>query len=194
MANCINKLTASIPYDCSPAGRAKAGLETTAVIINKADIDLTALTQDGPTITNLSLNSGTSGFKIDWIKQLGNTASEFAKNDSGTDTYNQSFACRIFGQTSEDAERIKELGDGTFVIVVESKFKGTGNTSAFKVFGIDNGLKMSEGSFTSLENDGSFIFTLASEEGFGETYVWSVLLETSYTATKAKFDSLFASV
>ena len=194
MADCINKLTASISYDCSPSGRARAGLETSAVLINKSDLDLTALTQNGATITNLSLKTGATGFKIDWIKQLGNTSYEFVPNESGVDTYSHSFACRVFGQGADDAERIKELGSGEFLVVVETKYKGASNLDAFKVFGVENGLKMSEGTGSSSENDGSFLFTLASVEGYGESYPWQVLLETSYVATKTKFDAVFASV
>jgi hypothetical protein len=36
---------------------------------------------------------------------------------------------------------------------------------------------MSEGSFTSNENDGSFLFTLASLEGFGERYPYQMLMQ-----------------
>ena len=190
--SCINKLTANISYDCTPQLRAKGGLESTAVIINKEDIDLSALTQTGAVVSNLVLNPGTSGFSIDWIKQLGNTTSEFSVND-GLDTFTHGFACRVFGQSAMDAERIKELSQGEFVIVVETKYKGTGNVDAYKVFGLESGLKMSEGSFTSLENDGSFLFTLASVENFGETYPYQVYLEATHAASKTKFDALFES-
>lgn len=190
--SCINKLTANISYDCSSENRAKSGLETKAVIINAVDIDRTALTQSGSTVTNLSLLSGTTGFSISWIKQLANTGSEVALNDSGVDTFSHSFACRVFGQSAEDAERIKELLEGEFVVVVETKYKGTANADAYKIFGLENGLKMAEGSFTSLENDGSFVFTLKSQEGFGESYPYKIFLETNYSTTKAKFDALFA--
>lgn len=190
--SCINKITANISYDCSAAGRAKAGLESKAVIINKGDIDLTALTVSGASITNLSLASGSTGYSIEWVKQLANTASEFAANDSGVDTFTHSFVGRIFGQNAEDAERAKELKDGEFVMVVETKFKGTDNASAYKVFGLENGLRMSEASFTSLENDGAFLFTLSSVEGYGESYPYQVWSEGDYAVNKAKFDALFA--
>jgi hypothetical protein len=190
--NCINKLTANIAYDCSPAGRAKAGLEGKAVLINKKDLDLTALTQSGATVTNLSLASGATGYSIEWVKQLGNTASAFAANDNGADSFNHTFVARVFGQGAQDAERIKELKDGEFVVVVESKWKGTNNTEAFKVFGIESGLKMSEGTFTSLENDGAFIFTLASVDGFGESYPYQVFSQGTYAVNKAKFEAKFA--
>lgn len=190
---CINKLTANIDYDCTPANRAKGGLESSAVIINVGDIDRTALTQTGATVSNLSLNAGSTGFQISWIKQLGNSATEFTVND-GLDTFKHSFACRVFGQAASDAERIKELSQGEFVVVVETKFKGTGNVDSYKVYGLESGLKMSEGSATSLENDGSFIFTLSSVENFGETYPFQTYLEGTYAASKAKFDSLFSEV
>jgi hypothetical protein len=42
---------------------------------------------------------------------------------------------------------------------------------------------MSEGSFTSNENDGSFLFTLASLEGFGERYPYQIYAGASSAAT-----------
>lgn len=191
MSNCIEKLTHNISYDCTTAHRAKGGLETKAVILNRADLDFTSITQSAATVTNLSLKAGSTGYEIGWVKQLGNTASEFSVND-GLDTFNHSFACRVFGQAATDAEIIKQLSTGEFVLVVETKFKGTNNADSFKVFGLENGLKMSDGKFTSLENDGSFLFTLSSVENFGESYPWLVYLETNYTTTKAKVDNLFA--
>lgn len=190
--SCINKLTANISYDCSPQLKAKAGLETKAVFINKSDIDLTALTESGATVSNISLVSGATGFSVEWVKQLSNTASEFASNDSGADSFTHSFAGRVFGQSAADFERIRELKDGEFVIIVETKYKGALNADAYKVFGLESGLKMSEGTFTSLENDGAFLFTLSSAEGFGESYPAKVWKETSYATTKAKFDALLA--
>lgn len=188
--SCLNKLTASIAHDCTPQGRAKAGLETKAVIINKEDIDVTALTVSGAAVTNLSLVSGATGYSIDWVKQLGSATAEFAANDSGIDTFTHGFACRIFGTDVAAAERARELKDGEFVIVVETKYKGTNNGAAFKVFGLESGLKMSESNYTSLENDGALLFTLSSVEGFGESYPFQVWSEGNYTANKSKFDAL----
>lgn len=186
---CISKLTADIDYDCSPAGRAKAGLETKAIIINRRDIDLTALTTSGASVTNISLISGATGFSISWIKQLGSSTTTFAANDSGVDSFNQGFACRVFGQGTSDAERIKELASGEFVIVTETKWKGQANIEAFKVYGLENGLRKSEGSASSLESDGSYSFILSSTENFGETYPFQVWSEGSYATMKTKFDN-----
>lgn len=189
--SCINKVTANITYDCiNVNNRAKGGIETKAVLINKADIDTTALTQSGATVTSLTLLSGRTGYDVSWIKQLGSVAGEFSVND-GFDTFQQSFDCRVFGQGAADSKLIKELSEGEFVIVYETKYKGVGNSDAFKLLGLENGLKMSEGSFTSSENDGSFIFKLASLEGYGERYPYQVYLNGTYAASRTKFDNNF---
>jgi hypothetical protein len=189
---CINKLTAAVSYDCTNvANRAKSGLEAKAVLINKSDIDLTTLTQSGATVTSMLLTSGKTGFDVSWIKQLGTTGAEFSVND-GFDTFQQSFACRVFGSGAADAKLIKELSESEFVVVVETKYKGAGNSDSYKVFGLENGLKMSEGSFTSNENDGSFLFTLASLEGFGERYPYQIYAGASYSAATIKFNANFA--
>ncbi|MDG3581772.1 hypothetical protein [Galbibacter pacificus] len=190
--SCLNKLTSNITYDCTTGTRAKGGLEGKAVIINKADIDLQALTQSGSTVTNLSLNAGESGYDISWVKQLGSASSTFAVND-GLDSFTHAFLCRVFGSSAEDAERIKELSEGEFVVVVETKYKGEDNADAFKVYGLENGLKMSEATMNSTENDNSMLFTLSSLEGFGEQYPYLVFLETDYSTSKAKFDDKFSS-
>lgn len=191
MSDICSRVTQNLSYDCTTAHRAIGGLDGgKAVIINKADIDLTALTTSGATVTNLTLKSGSKGYEIGWIKQLGNTATEFSVND-GLDTFNHSFACRVFGQGAADAERIKELSTGEFVLVVATKYKGVANVDTFKVYGIENGLKMLEGSASSLENDGSFLFKIGSVENFGESYPYNVYLEGTYAASKAKYDALF---
>lgn len=187
--SCINKLTGNISYDCTPQKRAKAGLETKALLVNKADIDLTALTMSGALVTNISLVSGATAYSVETVKQLHNTAAAFAANDSGADSFTHTYVGRIFGQGVADAERARELKDGEYCVIVQSKW-GAGTNENFKVFGLESGLKMSEATFTSIENDGALLFTLSSLEGYGEFYPYQIWNETSYTATKAKFDAL----
>lgn len=190
--SCIEKLSHNITYGCNTSYPAQGGLDGgKAVLINRSDIDVTSLTRSGATITNLSLVSGATAYEISFVKQLSNTANEFTVND-GLDTFTHSFIGRVYTQSATDAEIITQLSKGEFVAVVETKWKGANAADAFKVYGITNGLKMSEGSQTSLENDGSYLFTLSSVENFGEPYPYNVYLETNYTTTKAKVDNLFA--
>lgn len=185
----INKLSADIVNDfCS----AKAGLESKAIIINRTDIDMAALTESGATVTNLSLLSGATGFSIEWVKNIGSTASEFALSETSCNKFNQSFACRMVTSDAQSIERLSELANGEFVIVVETRHKGTNLEAAYKVYGLGNGLFMSESGFSVIENDGTTSFVLASQEGYGEKYQSQVWNEGTYQANKAKFDAKFA--
>jgi hypothetical protein len=77
------------------------------------------------------------------------------------------------------------------VVVVETKYKGLVTVILIK-FWFRKWFKMSEGSFTSNENDGSFLFTLASLEGFGERYPYQIYAGASYSAATIKFNANFA--
>lgn len=187
--SCIPKLGGNISYDCSVPY--KGGLEKRAVLINRDDIDFTSVTTSGATLSNISLKAGKTGYSIEWLKDLGTTASEVSINDS-LDNFKHSFFGRIFGSEASDVERASELLRGEFVCIVETKFKGASSGAAFKVYGLESGLKLSEGKYASNENDGSFLFTLASPETDGEPYLHNIWLETSYATTKTKFDNLLS--
>ncbi|MGQ2984857.1 hypothetical protein [Flavobacterium sp.] len=184
--SCDIRLLNNIGFDCSKP--AKAGLETKALLINRADIDKTALTLSGAAVTNISLTSGATAYSIGWVKQLGSTASSFVANENGLNKFSHTFNCRIFGQGVEDAHRVAELANGEYVLVVQTKW-GAGTDEAFKIYGLTSGLFMTEGAQNSGESDASFTFVLASQEGFEEQYHQYIWKEGTYAAMKAKFDA-----
>lgn len=190
---CTKKLTVDILYDC--ADKPKKGIDGgKAVIINWDDIDFAASTVLGGKITALTLKSGTSGIALEWYKELASSNSSFAPNTEDVDGFLHNFLGRMGTTTVEHTERANELKNGRFIVVYESKYKGVGMEDAFKVRGWENGMKLSEMTENTLENSGSILFTLATEEGDTEEYPYHVLLETDYATTKASFDSLFAVV
>ena len=70
MADCTGIITGGFTTDCDnlPLG----GLETSIVLINRNDIDLTGTTIDGTNktlMTNLQLKAGKTGYIIEGIKQ-----------------------------------------------------------------------------------------------------------------------------
>ena len=193
MANCDKKLTADMLYDC--ADSPKKGIDGgKAVLINWDDIDFAATTKGGAMITDLILKSGTSGLAFEWYKDLASGNSSFAPSTEDIDGFLQSFLGRLATTTVEHAERANEMKSGRFVVVYESKYKGIDSDDAFKVRGFDTGLKLSEMTENTLENSGSILFTLATEEGDVEQYPYQIFLETDYATSKASFDSLFAVV
>jgi hypothetical protein len=193
MPNCDPKLTADMLYDC--ADKPKKGLDGgRAVIINYDDIDRAGSTVDGAKITDLVLKAGTTGFAAEWFKDLASANSAFAPSTEDVDGFLQNFLTRIQNASAGGAERAAELSQGRFVFACETRYKGAANVEAFKVFGWENGLKLSEMTYDTLANSGSLLYTVASEEGSTETYPFNVFLEADYATSKATFDTLFATV
>jgi hypothetical protein len=191
--NCAPKLTADILFDC--ADRSKRGLDGgKAVIINFEDVDKAASTVAGAVISDLVTASGTSGFSAEWFKDLASVNSSYVPSTEDIDGFVHNFLCRIQNASADNAERARELTQGRFIIVVETRYKGTANAEAFKVFGWENGVKLSEMAYNTLENSGAITYTAATEDGDVEPFPFNVFLEIDYATSKATFDSLFATV
>lgn len=189
---CNKNITKNLLFDCADAP--KKGLSGgKAIIINYGDLNLSATTSSGATISDLVTDSGTAGFSIEWYKELASTATAYAPNAEDVDGYTHSFLARLSTSTAENAERANELKNGRFVVVVETEY-GAGTDEAFKVYGFDSGLELSEMAGNSNENSGSLLFTLSSREATVERYPYNIFLETDYATSKATFDSLFATV
>ena len=191
--NCNPKLTADMIFDC--ADKSKKGLDSgRAVVINWDDIDRAGSTVAGATISDLVTLSGTSGFAAEWFKDLASANSAFSPSTEDVDGFLHNFLCRIQNASANNAERAAELAQGRFVVVVETRYKGAANAEAFKVFGWENGVKLSEMTYNTLENSGAIPYTVATEEGDFETYPYHVFLETDYATSKATFNANFATV
>ena len=91
-----------------------------------------------------------------------------------------------------NAERANELKNGRFIVVVETSYKGASDAEAFKVYGWDAGMELSEMTGNSNENGGGLLFTLSTREATVERYPYNIFLETTYATSKATFDTLFA--
>ena len=72
-------------------------------------------------------------------------------------------------------------------MIFENKDKGTDEASAFEVFGLETGLKFATGTGDNSVVGAKWTFTLV-EEGAMMSNVY--YYATSYTATKAAFESL----
>lgn len=193
MENCTHKISADLLFDCSDKPlKGLAG--SRAVLLNVSELDWSSITQTGATVTALGLETGATGYKVEWYKELASTASEFVANTEGMDGFTHSFLCRLATTTAANAEAAADMKDGKFVMVVETNYKGVDNEEAFKVYGLKAGLTLTEMSGNSNENDGSLLYTLSTAEGSYEEYPYQIFLEEDYATSKAAFDSLFASV
>jgi hypothetical protein len=187
------KVTTDILFDC--LNRPKKGIDSGfAVLINWDDIDLAASIVDGSKINDLVLKAGTSGVKIEWYKDLASANSAFTPSDEDVDGFTHNFLTRLPNSSADAADRANEMAGGRFVMVYETKFKGTDSLDAFKVAGWTYGLTLSEMATDTAANGGAPLYTLSNKADEFEDYPYNVFLETSYAISKATFESLFAQV
>ena len=190
---CDKKITADLLFDC--LDKPKKGIDGgKGVLINVDDIDYSASTIAGATITDLVLKSGTVGFAVEWYKDLASGNSAFTPNAEDIDGFTHNFLTRLANSSAASAERSAELAGGRFIMVYETRYKGTLSAEAFKVAGWESGLKLSEMITDTAANSGAPTFTLTSEEGTVETFPYNIFLETDYATSKATFDTLFVQV
>ena len=185
--SCITDITKDLLVDCN----ASQGIEVNAVLINSEDIDRTASTITDK-VVNINLKSGTKGFKLEGIKQINSYLSEIEVNEDSLNKFNHQFNGRIYDLSAENREEIDALGSGAnLVVVVEKKYKGASNESAFVVLGFQNGLEISEGVENSAENDGVFTFSVASNPLALEPKSPLIYFDTDYDTSKTAFDNSF---
>lgn len=188
---CNKKITKDVLFNCADAP-IKGLSGSKAVILNWDDVDKAGSTVNGATISDLVATS--TGFKIEWYKELASVASSYVANSEDVDGFSHSFLARLSTTTADNAETANELKNGRFVVIVETEYKGTDSSEAFKVYGWDSGLELSEMTQGSNENSASILFTLSTREGTVERYPYNVFNETSYSVSKASFDALFSPI
>ena len=192
---CTGLIDADILYDCDNGS--VGGLEVDVVLINRADLDLAALTYDPANklkLTNLALKATKTGYLLKSVKQVHSTNYELVPKDTGVDKVSHVFNGLILTPSADNKLQLQNMKDGAdLVAVVEKKWKGVDDADAFEVLGIESGLILTAVSYTSTENDGAITFTLSSQEGYEEPKLPLNLLETDYATTKTAFGNKFAS-
>lgn len=187
---CNKLITANIAYDCLDVP--VKGLDgSRAVLINMADIDRTATTYADGAVSALVLNAAATGYEIQWFKELGSTASAFTPNAEDVEGFSHSFIARLANTTTANSLRASELATGRFAVVVETAYKGTSQAEAFKVYGLDVGMELSEMTQSSNENSGSILFTLATREGTVERFPFGIYFNGTYAESAWDFSQNF---
>lgn len=192
---CNDKLSADILKDCNNAP--VAGLEVDILLVNREDVDQAALTYDGVNdliCTNFQLVSGSVGYLLEGIKQSNGASSELVVKDF-TNGYRHLMSGVMLAPSAANMRALEQIMDGgSYVAIIERKWKGIANADAFLILGLDSGLVASSSTWNSKENSGIELFELASEEEYEEPRKPRVLLETDYATTKTAFDAKFVQV
>lgn len=191
---CDGLLTNDILFDCDNAP--KGGIEVDVLLINREDIDLSAVTFDGANkllMTNLQLLSSKTGYLIQGVKQVQGASAELVKKETSTDAFKHIFSGVILNFSAANKLQLQSMAEGgSLVAVIELKWKGASNADAFQVLGYEAGLELNTMTWNTNENDGTVQIELSSVDGFEEPKMVLTLLETDYATTKAAFDAKFA--
>ena len=184
---CITDINKNFLFDCD--NLPSAGIERNVLLVNRKDVDLTASPVSGG-VVDVTLKAGATGYMIEGIKQINSFNYEVTVNTDSLNRVTHTFIGRIYDLSAENKQQINAFINGANVIaIVENLSKGANNESAFEVLGWENGLEIAEGVKNSLENDGAFVLTLASNEQTLESKAPLTFLDTDYDTTKTKFDN-----
>ena len=192
--DCTGVITANFVLDCDYLPF--QGLTTNALLINFDDIDRDATTISGVNrilMTNLQLKAGKTGYLFTGVKQSNAKSYELVVKENTLDKVLHRFNGTVFNPSVANKLQVANLMLGSkYVVVVEQLWKGENNAEAFEVLGYAVGLKLTEMTNSSSENDNTIVLVLASEENFEEPILPYTLLETDYATTKTAFDNQFA--
>lgn len=132
----------------------QSGFENLGYIVPRSDIDYASIkygytasgADDDQTdypntvVTELALKSGKKG---NYIAQLKNAFSGSATSFESGDfrnTFTNTLQFKVFDNSPRTAEILNGLANGEYVIILEQKEKGTDGSSAYRIFGLENGL------------------------------------------------------
>lgn len=191
------KISRDLLRDCNR--KPIPGMEQRIVLINYDDLKSSGIilddTNPNSLIKQLRLIPGNKGFMIDSIKQIMNFTNSLEKNDEGEDGVTHAITgIRISDPSEEIRDEVnKFIGGAKVFAVIETKWKGVNNKHAFKFFGMQFGLELSELTEGSKENDGTIVMSLKTPTGFKEPYLPHIYRDTDYNTSLTAFNNRFAS-
>lgn len=170
------------------------GLEADGLIMNRSDIDFSAtvFNSSNPNIIEtLVLKSGKKAYEV---SQMGNTPFTGTQStlEVGTyrNTWSHSVPVVVLANDPDVAHNIIDgLANGTFVMILRNKHKGSNGDGEYQVYGYTQGLVASEGTNDkySDDTDGGWIITL-QETGARKSAIF--YFKTDATTTAAQYESL----
>lgn len=173
---CITKLANAIAYDCDSGA---TGL-VSALIINKADIASFTVAAGG-TVTELTLASGASAYKVDTVKRSLVLSTALKVNDGAPSAFTHTATLTDMTPATSGAHFniSSAMSNGSFVII--SRLVG-GTTAA--VNGLYYGMRATAFDQSSHDNGAWATITLETPE--------NVIGEDNLNMSSADYNALFA--
>ena len=189
---CETLIAKDIAFDCDEMS--VKGLEADGVIINRNDVDFSKTEFDNDAkniIRQMVLKSGKKGYEV---VQMGNTPFTGTTSTLAVGTYRNTWAHEIpiavLANDPEVCEKIIDgLANGTFILVLRNKAKGSQGKGEYQIFGFYQGLVASAGTNEkySDETEGGWLMTL-QETNAPKSALF--LFDTDSEATQARYNAL----
>lgn len=138
---CIYDLAGDILQDCNTVYG--TGVEQTAYLIKKSDIDLSASTYAKPKITKLAIQSGKRAFKF--VIPAKSPYDGLIYEDQNVDvgiSFNKTLPLRMLADTPDNSKNIEAFKLEKWVAIYENRVKGSDDDPAFCVIGWEQGASM----------------------------------------------------
>lgn len=191
---CTRELDQDFLFDCD--NPPLQGLTDVIALVNYNDIDRTATTFDntnGQICDSFVLKSGKRAYRLEGYK-LANSAqcSLVVKEAPAVNAFLHTIGGVGVTVDATQLDAIAKLALGAkMVAIVERKFKGASQESAFMIFGYDSGMELATADYNSNENAGTMPFTMANATDEEEPKPQRIWLDTDYATTLAAFEALF---
>lgn len=170
------------------------GLESDGVIINRSDVDFAncVLSSTNPNIIeSLVLKTGKKGYLVN---QLGNTPFTGTQSTLEVGTYRNTFTNTVSLVVLNNGPAVAKdvidgLANGTYVVILRNKHKGSTGDAEYQVYGYTQGLRASEitNDKYSDDTDGGWLVNL-QETGVRKSAMF--LWDTDAATTQAAYEAL----
>ncbi len=167
------------------------GIEQSILLINRCDIlsytvDKTSTTHKA---TSIVLNTAALGYLIQGVsgKTLFTAGHSKNENDDAPDDVTHFVNLRGWNLTESNLAYVRELIKGADLVAITLDKADPLDVNKYKVYGLENGLKLGDYAQNTGENRGAFIYTLTSKDPDFETDPPLVWLETDVATTDAKY-------
>lgn len=182
------------------------GYESLGWIVSRSDVDFasikrgytgTSVKYGNNVITQLALKDSKKGYFIKQLKQAFADTTVALQAGDYRNTFTQNVSFKIFGTGPKVAEIVNGLANDELVVILEQKEKGVDGESAFRIFGLTNGLVASATDQNQYDEaiGAGWSITL-TEEGSTNAAEYLFIstgegVDPSYESTKQAIDAMF---
>lgn len=192
MADCFSTLGASIMNDCNE-NKGK-GFEGKAWIVDRSSIDWDSVIRTGNVLSDIPLLTGKKGYEVHYPGKTPFTGATDTISELAFGTVvDRSVPILLAADSPLNNKSVDELRASSYVLILEKKAKGIPGPDygkqAFKVFGFEQGLYVTEGTqdYYSDDSNGGWLLTLTEAQAPTSGLF---LFKTDYTTTKTALDTL----